>query len=232
MIFMAIATINKEYLLRVGGVGILMLAIGAWCLYDGLIGFPKINKSFTEVRPELIQMTKEGLNAQAWLADDEIGSYPLKRVFDNKGIKIPSRLIQELRAMPAPVEDSKESLVASIDATATLFTHDIYKNKDLTVQYTLATIAIVFGLNILLTVKRRKGIVYEVDDRGLKGNGFGAEPISWDEIESADWRKWKEKGIVTLYATNNRKFVLDGWHFAGIRAIADEISKHFPSPEE
>lgn len=229
---MAIATINKEYLLRVGGVGILMLAIGAWCLYDGLIGFPKVNSDFSKVQTRLIEQTKKGITAQQWLTDDDKGSYPLKRIFDEKGIKLPSRLIQELRAVPSPIDDSNEALSQTIEATLHIFTDDIYKKKDLTVQYTLAAIAIIFGLNILLTVKRRKGIVYEVDDTGLKGNGFGPQPLAWDEIESVDWRKWKEKGIVTLIATNNRRFVLDGWHFAGIRPIADEISKHFPQPEE
>lgn len=229
---MATASINKEYLLRVGGVGILMLAIGAWCLYDGFIGFPKVNREFPLIRPELIRFTENGFNAQKWLADDENGTYPLKQIFDKKGLKIPGRLVQELRTIPSPSNDSQEALIASCQATAKIFSHDIYNKRDLTVQYTLASIAFVFGAYILLTVNSRRKIRYEVDDEGLRGNGFGEQQLLWDEIESADWRKWEEKGIVTLYATNNRKFVLDGWHFAGIRAIADEIAKHFPKSEK
>ena len=46
--------------------------------------------------------------------------------------------------------------------------------------------------------------------------------------QAVDWTKWDEKGIVTLTLKAGRRLTLDGWHYAGMTAVVDEILAHRP----
>ena len=47
-----------------------------------------------------------------------------------------------------------------------------------------------------------------------------------DAVASVDWAKWDEKGIIGLELKDGRRFKLDGWHYAGMRPVADVIRSH------
>ena len=76
-------------------------------------------------------------------------------------------------------------------------------------------------------VLSKRRTVYVADESGLSGTGFGGTPIPWDAVASVDWAKWDEKGIIGLELKDGRRFKLDGWHYAGMRPIADVIRSHF-----
>lgn len=229
---MALAKLNKEYAVRLCGVGAIMVALSVWSVYDGLVAWPKVNEDLAAVRPVLLEGCAKGVSPDLWLSapQDESDTFLLAKVYADHGKKVPKHLVQELSAITKPEGNDRESRLIRANEAAKLFKEDVYPKPKLTSQYVQALITLVLGLLAFRAVWSKKGICYEVDEVGLRGSGFGAEPLAWDDIAKVDWAKWAEKGIVALHAKDGRRFVLDGWHFAGMKPIAAEIEKHFPIP--
>jgi hypothetical protein len=70
------------------------------------------------------------------------------------------------------------------------------------------------------------------DEKGLSGTGIGPRPIAYADIQSIDWSKWNDKGIVRVTCADKTVITLDGWHFAGIPQIVEEIKKNRPELAE
>ncbi len=259
---MAKAKLNRDYAIRMTGVGIVMLAIALWSLYDGIVAYPKKNRDYAEVRDVLVNSTtnanicvigistnniKDGvistnditfvsrmpyITPELWLKPDLIpeqeyreaeGQYLLKYVFAKNGKAMPSHLVQGLKSITKPEGDTPEAVKARAEQAITLFSKDIYSSEKIFFQFVQAVIVFVLASLAFYAVLSKRGKVYIADENGLSGNAVG-EAIAWSDIVRVDWSKW-EKGIVVLH-TKSRKLKLDGWHFAGIRDIAEEIKKN------
>ena len=228
---MATAKLNREYALRMSGIGVLMLALSAWSVYDGAVAWPKVNAELAAVRDELVAGCSV-FTPEEWLASSESdpGSYPLRKVFASCGFQVPKHLVQELGAISSPPGDEPEARAARAAQAEELFRKPVYSDAKLKGQFIQAFATLLLAGLAFAAVATKRKTVYVVDEAGLSGTGFGPEPIPWDAVESADWSKWDEKGILALRLKDGRRFKLDGWHFAGMRAVADVVRGHFAAP--
>lgn len=61
------------------------------------------------------------------------------------------------------------------------------------------------------------------DDEQMCGTLTGGTPLRFDDIAGFDESKWEKKGILTVYAKDARKVVLDTWHHTGARELAEKL---------
>ena len=229
---MATARLNREYALRLTGVGAIMVALALWSLYDGIVAWPRVNDDLGRVREELLRRCEEGTTPEAWLASDDDGGFPLQSVYNRIGRKVPRHLVEELSTITNPAGEGEAAVRKRCEAAAELFGREIYPPSKIKTQYIQAAVCTALGLLAFWSVLSKRKTCYEVDDTGLRGSGFGGQALSWDQVEGVDWSRWEEKGILAVTAAGGRRFVLDGWHFAGIRPIAAEFEKHYPKPAQ
>ena len=225
---MAEAKINREYALRIIGVGALMVGICLWSLYDGMVAWPRYNQQMELVRPMLVGTN---LTAEAWLAQDEDSrTSHLDSIFAAQNVKAPSKLVRKLGELRLSdsVPDRDAARVAQLEQVHKLFEKPVYSDHDLQTQFVQATITLLLGLWAFAVVGLKARKRFAADDNGLGGNGIGTRPVAYGDIQAVDWSKWDEKGIVKLALKTGGRLTLDGWHFAGITGIVDEIVKHRP----
>jgi len=224
---MAEAKLNREYALRIIGVGAMMFGMCAWSLYDGRVAWPEHNRSLERVRPELLATN---LTVEAWLAQDDEGSTLLASVFAKAGRKVPGKLVKkigELR-LPRNVTDSAERNAEQAKQLRALFESDVYSPHDLATQTVQAVITFLAGVWAWLLIGLKVGRRFAADETGLHGSGFGSGTVAYSSIAEIDWTKWDDKGIVRMTLKDGRRVVLDGWHFAGVTGIVDAIRRFRP----
>ncbi len=217
--------------MRMCGIGAIMLALSAWSIYDGAVAWPKVNAELAAVRDELVAGCRAGITPEEWLLppDAESQTYRLQAVFADKGTRPPRYLVQELGTLTQPPGDDPDARAIRAAEAESLFQKPVYSDAKLKGQYIQAAVTLILaGLAFAAVLAKRK-TVYVADDTGLSGTGFGGTPIPWDAVASVDWAKWDEKGIVVLQLKDGRHFKLDGWHYAGMRPVADVIRSHFPA---
>ena len=225
---MATAKLNREYAFRMCGIGAIMLALSAWSVYDGAVAWPKVNAELASVRDELVARCRAGVTPADWLsaADAESQSYRLQDVFASKGARPPRYLVQELGAITQPVGDDAEARAIRAAQAEELFRKPVYSDAKLKGQFIQAGVTLLLAALAFAAVLSKRRTVYVADESGLSGTGFGGTPIPWDAVASVDWAKWDEKGIIGLELKDGRRFKLDGWHYAGMRPVADVIRSH------
>ena len=215
------AKLNREYALRMGAVGLLMLAVCGWSVYDGHIAWPRENAKLEAARPLL---AATNLTAEAWLGTEADGTSPLQAVFAKQGTPPPKKLIRKLGQLQLPprVTEHREETRARLERQVVeLFAAPVYSEHDLKSQDYQALATGIAGLVLLFIPFSKRSKRYVSDDDGLHGSGFGGD-IAYKEIKAIDWRLWQKKGIVDLETPKGR-IRLDAWHFAGIKGIVEDI---------
>lgn len=225
---MATANLNREYALRICGIGLIMLALSAWSVYDGAVAWPRVNLAMESVRDEFASRSAGGMSPQDWLASqpDSPGLYPLKELFAGKGFSPPGKLVQELTAITDPKGDDREAKAARADRAVELFDEPLYPPAKLKGQFVQAIVTLALALLAFGAVARKRGKAYSADEEGLSGSGFGGATIPWGDVASVDWSRWEEKGIFRIALKDGRRFTLDGWHFAPMRPVAAVVREH------
>ncbi len=228
---MATAKLNREYAVRMCGIGAIMLALSAWSVYDGAVAWPKVNADLASVRDELVAGCRAGITPAEWLSapDADGQTYRLQAVFTSKGARPPRYLVQELGAITQPSGDDAEARASRAAQAEELFRRPVYADAKLKGQFIQAGVTLLLAAIAFAAVLSKRGTVYAADESGLSGTGFGKEPIPWDAVAFVDWAKWDDKGIIILQLADGRRFKLDGWHYAGMRPVADVIRGHFPA---
>ena len=224
---MVTAQINREYALRIMGVGFMMFGICAWSIYDGTRAWPEVNKKMDVARPLLLATN---LLVTAWLERAEEGKSPLALVFEKSGYAVPSKLTRKMGELKLPENlandtASREKQAKQLKA---LFEKPIYSDHDLKTQWVQAGITLLFGLLALGVVGMKATQKFCADEKGLSGTGVGSKPIAYTDIKAIDWSKWNSKGIVRLTCAHKSVIILDAWHFSGITQIVEEIKKNRP----
>lgn len=228
---MATARLNGEYAKRMYGICALLLAMAAWSVYDGAVAWPRANRDLDEMRPELLKICSgKPVPPEVWLSpsDSDPGRTMLDEVFGRAGKKAPGILVQNLSEITRPEGASSQAIRERADAAAELFGKGVYSAGKIQGQFFMAALLAVLAMAAFRAAWSKRGVEYVVDDSGLSGSGFGGGAIPWEEVASVDWSRWEGKGIVALATGDGRRFVLDGWHFKGIRDIAAEIERRFP----
>ena len=228
---MATAKLNREYAMRMGGVGAMLVAFAAWSVYDGAVAWPRANADLAKARPALeARAVGRIMTPEDWLAsqDGQPESFPLKEVFEKEGIPLSRKLVMELSEITHPAGDSPDARRARAEAAADLFSRDLYPAGKCKGQFVQAAVLAFLALLALRAVWSKRGIEYVADDAGLRGSGFGGGEIAWDMVSGVDWRRWESKGIVAVRTKDGRSHAIDGWHFKGVRDIAEVLEKRFP----
>jgi hypothetical protein len=218
---MAEARLNKEYAWRLLGVGLVMALLSGWSVYDGLVGWPRLNARVEAVRPALLATN---LTAEAWLLGEMPAQRPLHQVFAARGWLPPRKLVRkmgELR-LPRRPEDAGPALTSQRESVRRLLKEPLYSAEDLRAQFIQAGITLLLALAAVGTVVWKQGRRYVADEAGLRGSGFGGSH-DWSELVSVDWSRWDEKGIVVLTFASGVSVRCDGWHYAGMPGIVAVI---------
>ena len=224
---MAEAKLNREYALRVMGVGALMVGMCVWSLYDGRVAWPRQNRVMEQVRPALLVTN---LTAEAWLAQDESGVSPIEEAFVSRDFKPPSKLIKKLSELKVPdtALDRDALRVAQTSSVEKVLKGPVYSEHDLSTQFVQAAVTLALGLCAFFVIGLKARKRYQANEDGLGGSGVGGQTLAYGDITVIDWAKWDEKGIVKLTLKSGACLTLDGWHFAGMNGIVDEILKRRP----
>ncbi|MDD4101242.1 MAG: hypothetical protein PHU80_01245 [Kiritimatiellae bacterium] len=222
---MAEARLNREYALRIVGVGLLMIGICLWSLYDGIVAWPRANSSTDAVRSALLASDK---TAEEWLSRDEDNNTSLQSAFAAADKKAPSKLIKKVGELRAASGSPAPSYAEQTERLQKIFTSPVYTQRELNTQFVQAAVTLCLGLIAFLSIAAKARKRYVADDHGLSGTGIGRTPVAYTDLTSIDWSKWDDKGIVVLRLKTNRCLKLDGWHFAGVSGIVDEIKRQRP----
>ena len=224
---MAEAKLNREYALRIMGVGAMMCGMCVWSLFDGMSAWPQKNRDLEQIRPVLLATN---LTAEAWIGRGEEGVSPLAAAFQEKGLNVPAKLIKKLGELKLPASAENMAVLREGHAKRVrkLFEGPVYGAHDLSSQFVQAAVTFVLGALAFVAVGIKARRVYVADETGLHGSGFGGQRLAYEDLAKIDWSKWDEKGIVKLTLKSGRPLKLDGWHFAGITGIVDEIKRHRP----
>ncbi len=221
------AKLNREYALRISGVGALLVGMCVWSLYDGIVAWPRQNAVMGQVRPALLATN---LTAEAWNDYTEAVRSPLREAFHAKGLAAPSKLIKKLSELELPKSDSANAQLRDAQAKQIrkLFEGPVYSAHDLSSQFVQAAVTLALGVLALGSLARKKTKRFIADERALSGSGFNGATVAYGDIARMDWSKWDDKGIVTLTLKSGQRFKLDGWHFAGMAGVVAEIQKQRP----
>lgn len=224
---MAEAKLNKEYAWRMAGVGAMLVMIAVWSIYDGTTAWPKVNADLAQVRPALLATN---LTAEAWIDRHDEGITELGRYFADAGLKLPSKLVKHLNELRLPENRAKDTVAVEQQQKMVrrLFEKPIYSEHDLSAQWIQAAVAFALCILPFLAILRKVGRRFCADASGLSGSGFNNRAIPYTEIQSIDWRKWEDKGIVVLHVKSGEKYTLDGWHFSGMVNLVNEIKTQRP----
>jgi len=228
---MATAKLNHEYAWRIGAVGLLLLGLSIWSVYDGAIAWPRANRQLEAARPFLAAFSDKAImTPEAWLSSSEDlpDSFPLKQAFDFAEAPLPRKLVQELSEITHPEGSEPEYRRARAKAADELFARDVYPAGKCKGQFVQAAVLFILCCLAFRAVLSKRNTVYVADDNGLSGSGFGNAAIPWGDVKEVDWSRWDTKGIIALKTASGARHVLDGWHFRGMRDIAAEIERHFP----
>ena len=228
---MVSAKINREYALRILGVGLMMVGICVWSIYDGTKAWPEVNKQMDSARPALLGTN---LTVTTWLERAEDGKSPLALVFARSGHAVPSKLMRKMGELKLPENLANDTASREKQAKQlkVLFEKPVYSDQDLKTQWGQAGITLLFGLLAFGVVGMKATKRFCADEKGLSGSGIGEKPIAYTDIKAIDWSKWSGKGIVRLTCANKAIITLDAWHFSGITQIVEEIKAHRPELAE
>lgn len=227
---MAEAKLNREYALRIALVGAMMFGMCVWSIYDGKVGWPGKNRIMDKVRPTLLATN---LTVEAWLERDDAGTSQIDATFRAAGEKTPSKLITKVAELKVPknAQNSEQLKAGQGGQLRKTFEEPVYSEHDLRAQFVQAAITFLLGalawVSLALKARRR----FTADESGLHGSGFGGR-IAYDEVAGIDWSKWNDKGIVVLTLKSGARHTLDGWHFAGMTGVVDEIKRRRPDLDE
>lgn len=221
------AKLNREYALRISGVGALLVGMCVWSLYDGIVAWPRQNAVMGQVRPALLATN---LTAEAWNDYTEAVRSPLREAFHAKGLAAPSKLIKKLSELELSKSDSANAQLRDAQAKQIrkLFEGPVYSAHDLSSQFVQAAVTLALGVLALASLAHKKSKRFLADERALSGSGFNGATVAYGDIVRMDWSKWDDKGIVTLTLKSGQRFKLDGWHFAGMTGVVAEIQKQRP----
>jgi len=225
---MAEAKLNREYAVSWLAVGALMFGVCVWSLYDGKIGWPQENAKMGKARESLLATN---LTATAWLErGEDDGMTVVERVFSELGLKAPGKLSTKIKGLRLPVERANDTASLEVHSAQLreLFEKPVYSEHDIESQWIQAGVTVLLGLLLVVIVGLKAGKRFIADERGMSGSGFGPQTLAYEDITEINWEQWDEKGIIVLTFKSGRRVKLDGWHFAGVTGISEEIRKHRP----
>lgn len=221
--------VNKEYAMRICGVGLLMLAIAIWSAYDGCVGYPRLNCDFVAMKPIL---GAAGMTPAVLLEKDDSRATLVQRLYlQHTGRKPPKMLVSKLSEarkrfdkIDVPTAETSDFKVKQNELlNKEILDKPLWGDHDLLSQFIMAAITGSLALLAFGTVfwRSRKKATYA---NGVF-TGFTDKTFTRDDIEKTDDALWDDKGIAFLLLKDGRKVKLDAWHYIGIKGIMTELTR-------
>lgn len=169
-------------------VGMVLTGFTFWCLYDGLVTYPKQREQTQE----------------PWDTYHEI--------VEKAGTDQPS----ETAIQKQDIKKRWEAIANEKGWSTELPPEEPKTDNDITVQYIMAAITGCLALPFLVSYFRSRGQWVELDDDGIRTSR--GQEFRLNQITVVDKRKWKNKGIAVISYLKpedgrERKFVLDAFKF-------------------
>ncbi len=173
-------------------VGIVLTGFTFWCLYDGLVTYPKQREQTQEPWDKYQEIV------------EEITTKPNTE-------QPPETAIQE-----QDIKKRWEAIANEKGWSTELPPEEPKTDNDITVQYIMAAITGCLALPFLVSYFRSRGQWVELDDDGIRTSR--GQEFRLNQITVIDKRKWKNKGIAVISYLKpedgrERKFVLDAFKF-------------------
>lgn len=226
----ATARLNKEYALRIAGIGALMVGMTGWALYDGIVAYPRLNLRYETVRPVLLA---QNLTAGELVKPEGEESSLFERVFEEAGVPVPKGLFTKLkalneqaRALNVPQEQAVTFRERQIAEARRLLDQPLKDAHDIRSQFVMAALALAAALLAFGTLIHKGRRRFVADEAGL--HGFVSETLGYDAVAAAEWSRWEEKRIVRFTLRDGRKLTLDGWHYAGAEEVVAALLHRRP----
>ena len=215
--------VRKWWLLRLLLVVLVFGGFGGWCVYDGVVKYPRLEDNFQKVYSQVIEKhDKKKLEAIFKEVDVkrieqkiDTGQFAIVLDDDEENYK-------QLKFVN--VQTGKKYKIHS-DRDAGDKEYYVKSDWDILTQFLMAAVSIAIALAVflrVLLVLRKK--IY-ADEEGVQVNN---RRITYDAITKLDKRKWNRKSIATLYYNsdgNSGRFQLDDWIFEGHREILAEAER-------
>lgn len=226
---MITTSINREYLLRMAGVSLIIAAMGAWFVYDGAVKYPRQNveyKSFVEA----LEARPEVRTAQALMEEDDAGVTAVERISREAGLELPSKKLELVKGTKEAVDKiletdgdpkAKEAQVRKHEGELQKKLRELpYGESDIRSQFICAGLAFAFALYLGGVLLRRMRTRYTADDGGI---GAGSRRHAYADISRVDWSRWATKDIAKIIFKDNSVLTLDAWHYNGVKEIVGII---------
>ena len=173
-------------------VGIVLTGFTFWCLYDGLVTYPKQREQTQE----------------PWDKYHEI----VEEITTKANTEQPS----ETAIQEQDIKKRWEAIANEKGWSTELLPEEPKTDNDITVQYIMAAITGCLALPFLVSYFRSRGQWVELDDDGIRTSR--GQEFRLNQITVVDKRKWKNKGIAVISYLKpedgrERKFVLDAFKF-------------------
>ncbi len=209
------------------GVGVMMCALALWSVYDGMVAWPRLNRTLQQLAPAL---QAANLTAEAWLLRDLTEATALERLFESEaGTKPPRKLVREIDKLRLPTDPAAfdAALGEQRAALNQLFNRPLYNREELRAQFIQAAVALALGLLAAGVVLAKRRRLFKADAAGLHGSGFGGD-YPWSEVARVDWSRWEKKGLFTVFFKDGTAARCDAWHYMGLSGVAGIIQKMLP----
>ena len=227
----ATARLNKEYALRMLGVGLMMIGLAGWALYDGWFAYPRMNMRYEAVQPSLVARQ---LTVGEWVKPiGEDGVSLFEQVFKEREVALPKTLFTHLRTLQeqvrkqtVPPEQAATFREQQLEDTRKLLVQPLKSDQDIRSQFGMAILSGLVALVVFVTVGRKAGRRFTAAAEGLQG--FAASLVPYADISSLDWSRWAGKRIIVFRLRDGRRLTLDGWHYKGAEEVVAAMLCHRP----
>lgn len=203
--------LNKDYATRMIAVGLLFCAGCLWLLYDGFIGYNRVNERVAPVGQTLIE---SGKTAKELIEKDENNRMPLTEAFEAAGMKPPKGLFEKLKTLS---QEASESPVLR-EETVKVLSQPVYSAHDIQGQFVTAGLTFLFALGLMAFLFRRSllGFCLTADTFSILRKGSAPKELRLSDLKTIDWSKWEDKRIATFHFNDGTVQTLDAWFYSGV----------------
>ena len=222
---------RKGWMIRMLVGGVAFFAFSAWCLYDGMVRYPAIEKDFQTFYERLTPTEHELLKSQM---ESALNKGTIEKTVDGTkyGMEIsreegsPQLLFKNLSKDKEYTVHRKEQEGEGPQA-ADENPYYVKGKTDIQTQFLMFGLCVLVGgvlIGRVLLVANKK---FAADETGVS---LGDKKIPYDRIREIDKRKWNRKSIaVVTYeeeGAGRKAFKIDDWIFEGGSELLKTVEEH------
>ncbi len=214
-------SLNKEYVLRLTGVALLLAAAGGWFLFDGAITYPQTNAS---TAPVCEALAKSGKTARELLATDKGEVSLFAQAFLDAKVDVPSVKFDEIKSVITAGSPAADD----VDYVKYTLARPVYADTDIRAQFTSALIAFAFAALLEIILLKRARTTYTLTEEALAvKTGPISKTYPLHALKALDDAQWESKNIIRA-TFDDTTLTLDAWHYQGVAEMRDLLKAKLP----